>query len=309
MENDSGDNRIPVGEIFSVVTAVQRKEKDVEQERIVSMDTEKAAMWIELEVLREENQWQPKKMNDDDDKELDVDDPDRVVLFQDISTALFKISQETLRFQLVSFFLAFLGVPVELCSFDPPGNFDPHHVRLQSLYQVLLEDDRQLSCTSDSPCGSRFSCSWTKLESKTPDASCHCLTPEFCTFIRNIFSQALEAFSGKLQAILVVHWLGFEKDLLLLETNSKQRKQCYKAVRKLAKSILKLEHYCSNLKVWMAFVEVEWAFGNVDEARRIVSSSLEQFNLTSPDPNSLHYSFVRSVYLVLIIYCILHKII
>lgn len=283
---NASSKQIPLCEIF-VSDASQTKADEAEQEKIITAGLEKAFTWIDLEMFRESNQWQAKKTSDEniEQEDLETDDPDRVVLFQDISSALFRISNETLKFQLLCYFLAFLGVPTELDSLELGS------VSLHSLLQVLLEDDKQLACL-DCKNGYRFSCCWTQSESAMFPS------PDVCMFIRNIFNQAMKAFSGELQVTLLVYWLRFEKDILeSTETNAKQRKQCYKAVRKLAKSLLKLEQHRNSLRLWMAFVEIEWAFGNTEEARRIVSSSLEQsLALTSVDPNlkHSHYYLVRS---------------
>ena len=295
VSENSDSNQVVLTEIFGN-DAYEVNSRSIDQEKVISSGLERTASWIQLEAFRETDQLQPKRTGNDSDEqeELDAEDPDRVVLFQDINSVLFKISLETLKFQVICYFLAFLGVAVEFCSFDSCN------IRLQTLMQSFLEDERQLVCF-DSKDGWRLSCGWTKLQSGVSDILPNYQTPALRRFTRNIFNQALKVFSVELQAKLAAYWLRFEQDILLSETNSKRRKQCYKAVRKLAKSLLKLEQHRNNLSLWMAFVEVEWAFGSTDEARRIVYSSLEQSpTLTSADPNSnpRYYSFVRLVVFV-----------
>lgn len=114
------------------------------------------------------------------------------------------------------------------------------------------------------------------------------------TFVRNMFNQSMECFSGALQTCVATCWLNFERGVLLCERNTKQHNQCYRAARKLAKSLLKLERYRNNLGLWFAFIEIEWVSGNVEEARRVVCSLLEQLpNVADEMSIKRYYNFVK----------------
>ena len=266
---------VPLSEIFS--SSKNTSDKSLTEEEIISDHSDKPTTWEKLETLREIEQWFPKKTTDDED-----DDPDRVVLFQDISFALFKTSHEKLKFQLLCYFLSFLGVPIANYAFS---------FESERILSLLLDDEEQLNSfvnaghNASSPCC--FHGGISERTHKTPSAF-------YCRFVRNIFNQSLECFSEHFQALLAIHWLNFEKNILMSESNPKQRKQCYKAARKLAKSLLKLEQHRNNLRLWFAFIEIEWINGNLEEARRVVSSLLEQLQNDIDETSTMrYYHFVR----------------
>lgn len=268
-------HNIPLSEIFPSST----NNKSSTQEQIISSHSEKPVTWLKLETSREIEHWCPKKTSDDDEDE--DEDPDRIVLFQDISFVIFQISDEILKFQLLGHFLSFLGVPVDF-------NFNSESLR--RLSPVLLEDEKQLKSLFDNRHQS-LTCGWNYFQNledtRAPDILHR-------TFIRNIFNQSLEYFSENLQALVAINWLNFEKNIVKSEVNPKQRKICYKAVRKLGKSLLKLEQHRNNLELWFVFVEVEWENGNMEEARRVVCSLLKQLqNVTDEVSVTKYYHFVR----------------
>ena len=266
---------IPLSEIFPS----SPQDKSSTQEKIISSHFEKPITWLKLETTREMELWYPKKTTDDDEDE--DEDPDRIVLFQDLGFALFTISDEILKFQLLGYFLSFLGVSVDF-------NFDSE--RLKSLFSVLLEDEKQFKSFVEDGHQS-LTYGWNYFQN-LEDTSASERSRR--TFVRNIFNQSLKCFSENLQAIVAINWLNFEKDAIKLEVNPKHRKLCYKTVRKLGKALLKLEQHRNNLELWFIFVEVEWENGNKEEGRRVVRSLLEQLqNVTDEVSVMKYYHFVR----------------
>ena len=254
-------------------------DKNSTQEKIISNHSEKPVTWLKLETSREVEHCYPKKTTDDDEDE--DGDPDRIVLFQDISFAIFKISDEILKFQLLGYFLSFLGVPVD---------FNFNSKTLERLSPILLEDETQLKSFVHDGHQSLIS-GWNYFQNLEDTRASDIVHR---TFIRNIFNKSLECFSENLQALVAIDWLNFEKNIVRLEVNAKQRKLCYKAVRKLGKSLLKLEQHRNSLELWFVFVEAEWENGNIEEARRVVFSLLEQLqNVTDEVSVMKYYHFVR----------------
>ena len=278
---DKPKTSLSLNEIFPSGAGSNTDESST-QEKILARHSEKTATWLTLEKARDAEQWRAKKTSDEED---DDEDPHRIVLFQDISFVLFKISDENLKFQLLCYFLSFLGIPTDVNSRESPT------VQFERLLHILLEDEKQMKCFEDGNY-QLFACSWVNSENPAEN---HC-TSDISMFIRNIFNQSLEIFSESLQAVLAIFWLTFEKNLLQSEANPKQRKQFYKAARKLAKAVLKFEQHRNNLRLWFALVEIEWTYGNLEEARRIVASLLQQLqNFTSTDETTImrYYHFVR----------------
>lgn len=274
---------ISLSEIFPCDSS---KSKSLTREEILRSHSEKSVTWLNLETSRDAAQWLPKKTSDEGEDD-ENEDPDRIVLSQDISFVLFKISDEKLKFQLICYFLSFLGTPIDV------NYFTSSTVKLEGLLHILLEDENQLK--SFEGLNHNFACDWSYFETPATEKQ---LSPDILhrMFIRNVFNQSLESFSYKLQAMLAIFWLTLEKSILISEVNPKQRKQCYKAVRKLAKSLLKLEQHRNGLSLWFAFIEIEWINGNFEEARRVVFSLLEQLlKFTSTDEISImrYYHFVR----------------
>ncbi|XP_028398546.1 protein NRDE2 homolog [Dendronephthya gigantea] len=254
------------------------------QEKILSSHSDRHASWLKLESSREAEQWRPKKTSDEEEEN---EDPDRIVLFQDISFVLFQLTDESLKFQLLCYFLCFLGNRVDFQSTSSDSKSSA--VQPERLLPVLIEDEKQIQSIIDGN-HLNFACSWNSFERPLEN---HDIA--YRMFIRNIFNQALGCFSADLQTFLAIHWLRFERNILASEVKSKKRKQCYKAVRKLAKSLLKLEQHRNNLRLWFAFVQVEWVNENWMDARGVVTSLLEQsLNMTDKTSTMEYYHFVRS---------------
>ena len=253
------------------------------QEKILSSHSERQASWLKLESSRETERWRPKKTSDEEEEN---EDPDRIVLFQDIGFVLFQLTNEKLIFRLICYFLSFLGNRIDFQPSFSDGKSSA--VQFERLLSVLIEDEKQLLSFVDGN-HVNFACSWNSFEKSAEN---HDFAHRM--FIRNIFNQALECFSADFQTFLAIYWLKFEISVLASEIKSKQRKQCYKAVRKLAKSLLKLEQHRNNLRLWFAFVEVECVNGNWEEARGVVSSLLEQsLSVTDKISTMEYYHFVR----------------
>ena len=262
-------HNIPLGEIFPNSNI---HDKDSTQDDIMNSRLEKTAIWLKVETSRETEQWCPRKTSDDEDEN---EDPDRIVLFQDISFVLFKISDEKLKFQLLCYFLSFLGVCVDL----------------EKLFPVF-QDEKQLTSFVDNDVRQRLVFGWNCLENPGNTQQTPGMT--HCMFVRNIFNQSLQCFPEHLHTLWAIHWLDFEKNILVSENNPKYRKQYYKAARKLAKSLLKLEQHRNDLSLWFAFIQIEWIYGNINEARQVVCSLLEQLQNSSDETSIMrYYNFVR----------------
>lgn len=227
----------------------------------VDMDhSQKSMYWLELETSRDDEQWYPKKSSDHEDD----DDPDRVVLFHDINFVLFKFSREEIRFRLLCCFLSFLGASLNVL-----------HRECDEIVQLFLQDEQQFTSFIDG------------YENATKINSSRIL------FLRNTFHQSLRVFGGDIQSKVCFHWLSFETKLLT-ESGRPLSKHIYKSVRKLAKSLLKLEQHRNNLYLWFAYVQLEFVYGNWDEARSVVTSVLGQSRSVNDENVSMNnFRFVR----------------
>ena len=124
LENKPSIDELLVSQIFVNDDSDEESEQDH-----ITPDLKKPLVWVNLEILRETEQWQPKKNEDED-----IEDPDRIVLFQDISSFLFTISSQALKYQLVCYFLVFLGVPVDGVSFCDSQNVQLNIMEVRMFY-------------------------------------------------------------------------------------------------------------------------------------------------------------------------------
>ncbi len=192
--------------------------------------------WVKVELSRQRRHlspWQPDAGTDQ--SEEDCDDAERLVLFDDISSSLFKIKDPRNKLKLVLTFLKLLGVSVPCMSSST-------NVDVQRFLNISLEHESQLlepnSFTMSHFLGLRQSYHWDDGNTAgTTDKLWP--SPEALALVRNIFVQSLPVFEGATRSFLMVLWLWFEFGLTQKASSLKESKKKYKDVRKLAKSLLK----------------------------------------------------------------------
>lgn len=208
---------------------------DNDDEIAVERDQPLWKNWVRVEVSRERKQlfpWQP-------DKELaqteeDCDDPERLVLFDDISSSLFKITDPTNKLKLVLSFLKFFGVPVPCVSSSTSDE-------VQRFLHASLEHSSQL-LDPNIPAVSQFLGLWQSYhwnDNMSIDGHQQWPSSDALAFVRNIFVQSLPVFAREARSFFMVVWLWYEFQLTQKAQSSKEGKKMYKDVRKLAKSLLK----------------------------------------------------------------------
>lgn len=192
--------------------------------------------WVQVELVRQRRHllpWQPDAKKDQ--TEDDCDDAERLVLFDDISSSLFKISDPSNKLKLVLSFLKLLGVSVPCVSSSTNAD-------VQRFLNISLEHESQLLGPGNSTM-SQFLGLWQSYHwddgnfSNTTDKQWP--SSEALNLTRNIFVQILPVFEGATRSFLIVLWLWFEFGLTQKVPSLKERKKKFKDVRKLAKSLLK----------------------------------------------------------------------
>lgn len=192
----------------------------------------------------------------------DCEDPDRVIVFDDLSNALFGVDQIQDRFRLLSRFLDFTD---KCLSTSVMEQIDFHLVELWS---------------------SDFSLWWKVIEA-FPDRDSLAAFDEvhlaqsdldqLCTFVENVFIQTIELFDGDFRTALTLRYMRFKVTALLLQnhaTDRRKRKPAEKEVRQFFKSLLKQEHNRSNLAVWEQYAHFEWEIGNYNDSRKVFETAL-----------------------------------
>lgn len=218
----------------------------------------KSKNWLNIERQRQAINWRPVKQVTTEGE--DCDDPDRIVLADDIFPCLFKLPTEHHIKNLFLLNLAFLGVPVKKQLFNDflvqrilETGLLPIRMKLFSFERA--EDFICLKRTDE------FSLAESNIT----------LTPACICYIDEVFSQSLrfgiDNSSGLVNAISQC-WLEFKIMLLKLK-GALTNKSDIKGVRKFAKSLIKLQPNRNCLELWQSFAKFEYDNGQKDEALRI----------------------------------------
>ena len=192
--------------------------------------------WTQVELHRQRKHlcpWQPDSTTGQ--TEEDCDDAERLVLFDDISSSLFKITDPGNKLMLVLTFLKLFGVPVPCITTSTSAD-------VQRFLNTSFEHKSQLLEPRKSTM-SQFLGLWQSYHwddgNFTNSGDLQWPSPEALNFARNIFVQSLPVFEGPTRSFLMVLWLWFEFGLTQKVSSVKESKKKYKDVRKLAKSLLK----------------------------------------------------------------------
>lgn len=212
--------------------------------------------WFMEEEKREHQLWQPCRpsvgFGVEEGEELD--DPERVVLFEDVQNLLFKFTCDDVRMELAFRFIEFLGHVMP----HRQSTSDPYHVQKLSFIE---EVEDIISLITSNSLGS----TWEK-HKKIKDES-------VVRFIRVIFLQLSKAFPKNNDVLLA--YMHFES-LYSID-----------AARRWAKTLLKENQM--DLNLWNGYAQMELNNGKVEEARKVygtalsLSSSLPaQYQVASP---------------------------
>ena len=214
----------------------------------------KENIWIELEKVRSLTEFTPFVGNHDE-----CEDTERIVLFDDITFALFNLQNVNLQFQLVLSYLFLLGVPI------PKDMLKPKVWNCFSIY--FITDNISRPCF----CHSQLFCHYVLIKSVLFTASN--LTNNIAVLkIKEIFSQALKRFPNKYVQLLSKVWFHFESMLFRQEFENITRvleKSCWKKMRKFIKRLLKLVPNRSCIELWVMYALYEWNLGNFEDAKKI----------------------------------------
>ena len=215
----------------------------------------KPEAWMKLEAAREYRHWLPWKPDPNNgETEEDCEDPERLVLVDDISTALFTVQSEDLKSKLVIHFLLLLGA----CRIsDVNKTFHP-----KSLSQIVL-DNTCMVFDDDLPA--------EKVNSVKYEPTL------YNQFVTNVFRQTSLCFSDskETRSMFVVLWMRYEIEKLgRFAGNAKSLKQQGKEVKKFAKTLLKEKENRNDLRIWNEYARFEWTMGNKQEARKVYDSAI-----------------------------------
>jgi len=231
-------------------------------QQVLAAATDRVLAWVSLETSRESRHWLPWRPNYDvgESSIEDCEDPDRVVVFDDLSGGLFSIDTVQDRFCLLCRFLDFLDKCLMSAGLEKP----------------TFTEERSTDFNL-----------WWKVGEAYPDADSllafsevHLAQSELdriCTFVENVYKHAVGLFDGNLRTALTLRYMHFKSTTVLSRNNSsdrRHRKHAEKDVRQFFKSLLKQEHNRDNLAVWEQYARFEWEIGNYDDSRKVFETAL-----------------------------------
>jgi len=243
--------------------------------------------WIKLEAFRESQLHLPWKLLTDGTADTN-EDPDRLVLFDDITPYLFRVKTEESRLLLLLHFLNFLGVPAPAVA---SSCCIPHH-----MMHALLQASQIAPPSPASSMPAMIRNFKTLQGSAVPIACCTIgsdldkiqlndiqlatsqttlpLSHSMC-FIRNLFNQCLALFSSQHQTVIAKNWLGFELSVAKHGT-TKEAKKKIKCTKKLAKALLKVHSHRNNVHLWCSYANLELLSEGRNDAIKVCEKILSQ---------------------------------
>ncbi|XP_072031350.1 nuclear exosome regulator NRDE2-like [Amphiura filiformis] len=236
-------------------------------------------VWLQEEISREQSHllpWRPDTSKGE--TEEDCEDPERMVLFDDISSILFKIQSQQEKYTLILRFLEFLGVNTALnpssSSQTTPTSF---HLTLEHPRQVSLDDRTSGMChpIHNPGSGSTLHCNGLAFNCTSLDSRSETVCQDLQDIITNVFTQSIALFKEPVRTNLLVLWLQHELGSVSVQQRTeKQQKKQVKAARKFAKKLLSEEGNRNNLLLWEVFAKWEWSLGNKEDACKMLDMGL-----------------------------------
>ena len=232
----------------------------------VDLKFPKHTNWLRIERSREQCQWKPVRQIM---TEGDIEDPDQIVLADDILPYLFKLKSESDIQSLLLLHLSFLGVPI--CR-----RFFSKFLCDRILNRFLLPVRIGLFACVDAE---DFVCVNKTTKTEIEDFL-STLNDDRLQYIDDVFNQSLSLgsnYCANFINLISQCWLLFKIMLLKRKAfgaSSHQAKAAVNGVRKFAKSLMKLEPNRSCLELWQIFAYFEYSFGQREEAFRIFDMML-----------------------------------
>ncbi|XP_056282984.1 nuclear exosome regulator NRDE2 isoform X2 [Pseudoliparis swirei] len=254
-------------------SAEEEEEEEEDEEEVKDRSQPRWTVWLDVEPSREAAHWLPWRPDKaKGQSEVDCEDPDRQVLFDDIGSSLICLSSPELQLRLLLRFVSFLGLPVDsVLSAAPcqPG------LLLENLSLLTQGNDLKCPLTShhlpDS--GVNSVGHTTTLQGTRKWVGLGKLGERF---VANVFSVVQPIVPAHHRAALSLSWMQYEKLKVLrcLRGGNKKRLRSQgKSSKRVAKKLLKEPDNRSSLALWQEYAHLEWMLGNLEEARKVFSTA------------------------------------
>ena len=256
-----------------------------DQEMELVKDKPLAEAWVSVEAFREVQHhlpWKPSK----EDKVDSMDDPDRMVLFDDVTPYLFHLTTQESRLSLIQHFLNFLGVQTSAISSNCCLG---HHV-MQSLVHTLqlapptltapprFSELLQGSIIPTTCCYIGKDFDVTQINDVNLNTSPEPTSYNTVCFIRDFLKQCLPLLSTHSQTMIFRDWLHFELSIIKSAVPKEARKKL-KCVKKLAKMLLKLDAHRNNMQLWCSYAHLEMLCEGRIDAIKVCEKLLTQCSI------------------------------
>ncbi|CAL1527520.1 unnamed protein product [Lymnaea stagnalis] len=224
----------------------------------------RSQIWLKLEKLRQNAHWVPWKPDRaKGETEESCEDLDRLVIFDDISPAMFRLNQSESCIFIVCLFLKLLGLSCEtldrrLSDLDESGSslkFEQYCRSGLGQFPALAEIKAEIDIESK----------WKPHES-------------LVAFAQEVLLQAESYFSLSNRNLFTL--LRLELEVLKSETTkvSNLSKPSVKSIKKFGKALLKESQNRSNLVVWDTYIRLLWACSdNMAETVSMLDVALGMF--------------------------------
>ncbi|XP_037343086.2 nuclear exosome regulator NRDE2 [Pungitius pungitius] len=253
----------------------EEEEEEEDEEEVKDRSQPRWTVWLEVEPSREAAHWLPWRPDKaKGQSEVDCEDPDRQVLFDDIGPSLICLSSPELQLRLLLRFVSFLGLPVDsVLSADPcqPG------LLLENLSLFTQGNDLKRPLTSHNlpDPGINSVGHTTTLQGTRKWVG---LGKQGERFVTNVFRGVQPVLPAHHRATLSLSWMQYErlKVLRCLHGGNKKRLRSQgKSSKRVAKQLLKEPDNRSSLVLWQEYGHLEWMLGNLEEARKVFSTATE----------------------------------
>nr|XP_054758466.1 nuclear exosome regulator NRDE2-like [Lytechinus pictus] len=277
------------------------KNKD-EDDNVINKTHAEWQAWLEEEVHRERIHfipWQPSGGETEDD----CDDPERMVLVDDITPFLITIDSLDLKFELILHFLDFLGVRKQgqlSCMHRISTETMEHPAEVFGFMSkcfsrghggIVMSGERMPDLSQFRSLDKKSLVSGGGYEEKKAVLS----------FADDIIAQAIPLFPQEAKKHLTLLQMQYNLQRVDPCASLKQQKKQQKDGQKYAKRLLGQECNRNNLSLWEEYAKWEWHNGNVVERQRIFEMALafSNLNLAAEEDNQEGICKLLSTYALL----------
>ncbi|RUS78263.1 hypothetical protein EGW08_013979 [Elysia chlorotica] len=245
-----------------------------EEDAIILEQLPRSQTWIKMEKLRENSHilpWRPDALKDE--TEDSAEDPERLVLFDDVAPTLFRLTKSESCLRIVCLFLKFLGMPsATLNERIQQWEQEKGGSKFEQYLGIKVSQFPQLSqCNSAND-----------MEKELP------VQKQLLVLLNNAVKQAESYFSLSNRTFFTLLRL----DCNILEHGAKTVSEVpssgVKDIKKFGKNLLKESQNRNNLILWDTYIRLLWACSDkIAETVSMVETALGMFmgthNTTDPE--------------------------